>query len=111
MEVRHRPPRKLFLSVKGRTSAQVKFLSEPTWTTDKDKRDVLTAEVWDVDRNEKAMLEQYCPDAFDLSEALVMALGSTVAGKSASIVGRQATRTTNDGKTVGYLDGFDVKPL
>jgi hypothetical protein len=113
MEARKRPPRKLFFSVKGRMAAQVKFLTEPTWTNDvEDKeREVLRADVVDLERRENVVLEQFCPDAYDLSEALVQALGTNVAGKSAAIVARGAARQTNDGRTVQYVDGFTVTPL
>ncbi len=113
MEAKKRPARKVFFSAKGRMAAQLKFLTEPVWAQDgKDKeREVLRADVVDLDKRENAMLEQYCPDAYDLSEALVQALGSTVVGKSAAIVARGATRQTNDGRTVSYLDGFTVTPL
>lgn len=111
MEARKRPPRKLFFSAKGTMEARVSFTSEPAWTEDSEKREILKADCIDLDTDQPVVLEQFCPDAYDLSEALVKGLGSTVIGKRAAIMARGATRKTNDGKTVQYLDGFTVTPL
>jgi hypothetical protein len=111
MQAKSRPPQKLFFSAKGRTKASIRFLTEPVWAQDEEEREVLRAEVWDMDDDRKALLEQFCPDAYDLSEAIVAALGTVVKDKSAAIVGRGAARKTNDGRTVAYLDGFEVKAL
>lgn len=111
MEARPRPPAKLFFSAKGKREAQVRFLTEPIWTTDAEEREVLKANCLDLETEKPVMLEQFCPDAYDLSEALVKGLGATVIGKSAAIVARGAARKTNDGRTVEYLDGFEVKAV
>lgn len=111
MEAKKRPARKVFFSAKGTRSAKLRFLSEPAWMQDEKEREVLKAECYDLEEQKEVLLEQFCPDAYDLSEALVASLGTVVAGKSAAILARGAVRRTNDGKTVEYLDGFTVSVL
>lgn len=111
VEARSRPPRKVFLSAKGKRELKLQFLTEPKWVEDEDKREVLQADCINLETEEKVVLEQFCPDAFDLSEALVKGLGTIVVGKSAAIVARGAVRKTNDGRSVEYLDGFEVSRI
>ena len=113
MEAKERPPRKLFLSRKGKMEADVTFLEEPTWhQRDKGETpDVLQAKVYDHKEGNEAAFEQYPPDAYDLSIALVRTLGPIVKGRRCVIRARGAQRQTNDGKSVEFIKGFEVEAV
>jgi hypothetical protein len=84
VEARPRAPRKFFFSVLGTPSpVRLTFVNEPTWEK-RGKGDALVAKIKRGDLDEEEM-EQFAPDANDLSVALVTALGGTVAGKTCTI--------------------------
>jgi hypothetical protein len=111
MEARPRPPRKLFLSRKGKMSIAMTFLEEPVWTKDEKGREVLAGSVFDHNENQEARFEQYPPDAYDLSIALVKGLGPIVKGKRCVIRAQGAQRKTNDGKLVEFISAFEVEAV
>lgn len=112
MEAKKRPPRKLFFSAKGRLDAEITFLEEPDWKTDdEDRTDVLTARILELETGEEMLLEQFPPEAYDLSEALVKGLGAIVKGKTCSVRAKRGSRTNGRGQTFEFLESFDVRPL
>lgn len=95
------------------TEADITFLEEPIWAEEKNDqgrvRDVLRVPVMDNVEGKVVLLEQFAPDAYDLSEALVGGLGAIVKDKRAKVRAKLGQRKTSDGKLVDFLDGFSVE--
>ena len=110
MEARPRPPRKFFFSAVGTpTPVKLTFQNEPQWLK-RGKGDALVAEIKRSDM-EPEELEQFAPDANDLSVALVSALGGTVAGKSCRIsIETKPVPSRKTGGTVQVISKFVVQP-
>ena len=113
IEAKKRPPRKLFFSAKGVMDAEITFLEEPQWIEDKENKrsDVLTSRVIDHEEGNEMLLEQFPPDAYDLSEALVRGLGADVKGKRCTVRAKRGTRKNKTGDTVEFIVSFEIRPV
>ena len=113
IEAKKRPPRKLFFSAKGVMDAEITFLDEPQWIEDKENKrsDVLTSRVLDHGEGNEMLLEQFPPDAYDLSEALVRGLGGEVKGKRCTVRAKRGTRQNRTGETVEFIVSFEIRPV
>ena len=110
MEAKHRPPRKFFFSPTGTPSpVKITFLNEPTWKQ-REKGEALVALV-SRDGSMAEELEQYTPDAYDLSEALVAALGGTVGGKSCTVSIETRSVPSRKGGSIAVISKFIATPL
>lgn len=110
MEARPRPPRKFFFSVQGTPQPiTLTFEDEPRWEK-RGKGDALVATVRRGELMPEEM-EQFAPDANDLSVALVQALGGMVAGKSCRIsIETKPVPSRKTGGTVQVISKFVVQP-
>lgn len=107
MEAKPRPPRKFFFSPVGTpTPVKLTFLSEPVWTK-RDKGEALVAAIA-RDGVSPEELEQYTPDAYDLSVALVAVLGGTVNGKSCTVAIETRKIPSRKGGEVAVISKFTV---
>lgn len=111
MEARPRPPRKFFFSVIGTpATVTLTFVDEPRWEK-RGKGDALVATILRKDLTETEEMEQFAPDANDLSVALVSALGGTVMGKSCRIsLETRPILSRKTGGTVQVISKFVVQP-
>lgn len=115
MEAKKRPPRKFFFSAIGTPGAvKLTFVSEPRWQQ-REKGEALCATIHrggtDGTSQYDEELEQYTPDAYDLSQALVAILGGTVVGQTCRItpVFKRVPSARRPGTEVSVIDKFLVE--
>ena len=110
MEARPRPPRKFFFSARGTPGpTALTFQDEPRWEK-RGKGEALVATIKRGDLLPEEM-EQYAPDAMDLSVALVKSLGGTVARKSCLIsIETKSILSTKTGLPMQVISQFVVQP-